>query len=207
MVNTPSQLNQSGIYKIQHKVNGKIYIGSAKNIRKRWKGHRAAFRRNKHHNSYLSSAFKKNGLSAFVWKVVEFVPFEKLLEREQFWLDFYQSFDRQKGYNHSPTAFSPLGVKHSLEARKNMSLAHIGIKRTKATNIKIARSQWKTVFQFDKEGNLCNTFKSLIEAEKKTGVSRQIISICCRGITHTAKGFVWSFSKTFVPYKDKRFNV
>lgn len=29
----------TGIYKIVNKINGKIYVGQAKNIKERWKGH------------------------------------------------------------------------------------------------------------------------------------------------------------------------
>jgi predicted GIY-YIG superfamily endonuclease len=206
-VNKPSQLNQSGIYKIQNKTNGKLYVGSSKNIRKRWKSHRAAFRRNKHHNNHLASAFKIYGLNGFRWEVIEFVKVNELHKREQFWLDFYRSFEKENGYNNSPTAFSPLGVKHTDEARKNMSLAHMGIKRTKAANKKIARSQWKKVFQFDNDGKLCDTFKSMLEAEKKTGISRQLISMCCRGVTNTAKGYFWSTKNKFTRKPDKRFTI
>ena len=38
----------SGIYKIINKVNGKYYVGSAKNIRGRWNGHKHLLNRNIH---------------------------------------------------------------------------------------------------------------------------------------------------------------
>lgn len=197
-----SVLNQSGVYKIQHIQNGKLYIGSAVNIRKRWKSHRSALRRNKHHNNHLASAMKKYGVSAFAWEVVEFCPVTILTEREQFWLDYYQSFKPENGYNNSPTASSPLGVRHSAASRENMRLAHLGIKRSQDANEKIRRSQWKQVFQFSLDGTLLDVFSSILEAEKRTGVSRQLISMNCRGITKSAKSFYWSFENRFVqPHK------
>ena len=37
-----------GIYKIENKVNGKVYIGQSVNIESRWKGHKSNLRNNKH---------------------------------------------------------------------------------------------------------------------------------------------------------------
>ena len=59
LVNVKSPLNQSGIYKITNKITQKIYIGSSKNIRKRWKAHRTLLNREKHYNEYLLAAYKK----------------------------------------------------------------------------------------------------------------------------------------------------
>jgi predicted GIY-YIG superfamily endonuclease len=42
----------SGIYKITNLLNGKMYIGSAVNVRKRWHQHRHGLRCNKHDNRY-----------------------------------------------------------------------------------------------------------------------------------------------------------
>ena len=46
----------SGIYKITNKVDGKFYIGSSKNLHKRWLSHRSELRRNHHCNQHLQSA-------------------------------------------------------------------------------------------------------------------------------------------------------
>ena len=42
-----------GIYKIVNSINNKIYVGSAKNIKKRWSAHKSDLNKNKHHNKHL----------------------------------------------------------------------------------------------------------------------------------------------------------
>jgi hypothetical protein len=61
----------SGVYQIRCKRNGKIYIGSALNLRARWDNHRRDLRRGSHCNPYMQNAWKLYGemnfelLSAF----------------------------------------------------------------------------------------------------------------------------------------------
>lgn len=89
----------SGIYEIENIINGKKYIGSSKNINERWMHHRKNLKHNKHENSYLQRAYNKYGVQSFQFKIIEKVALNKLLEREQFWLDKYQTYKRKNGYN------------------------------------------------------------------------------------------------------------
>ena len=155
---TNSGVEKSGIYKITNKITQKIYIGSSKNIRKRWKAHRTLLNREKHYNEHLLAAYKKYGKENFSWEVVEFIDVNNLEEREQYWIDFFGSSDRKKGYNLCPAAYSNLGLKHTDESRRNMSLAHLGHKHTSESKKKISQSQYKTVYQFDLKGNFIQKF-------------------------------------------------
>jgi group I intron endonuclease len=113
---------QSGIYQIRNTINDKIYIGSAVNIRDRWRTHRRDLNDQKHHGPHLQRAWIKYGASAFVFEVLEIVPNkEDLIRIEQQYLDQRKPFDREIGYNTSPTAGSPLGVKRSAEFRAKLS--------------------------------------------------------------------------------------
>ncbi|MGH2510529.1 MAG: GIY-YIG nuclease family protein [Ktedonobacteraceae bacterium] len=51
----------SGIYRITCAVNGKIYIGSAVNIRNRWLQHHNELRHKKHPNQKMQNAWDKYG--------------------------------------------------------------------------------------------------------------------------------------------------
>lgn len=202
---TKSQLNSSGIYKISNPTSKKVYIGSAFNIRKRWKAHRTSLRNNKHINRYLQSSVNKYGLSKFQFEVIEFIAAnenteelkEKLLSREQYWIDKFKSWDRKCGYNLSPTAGSPLGVKHSKESRARMSEAHKGIKHDKKTKEKISKSQYKSVYQICIDtGKILDKFESVIAASKKTKIQKTGISMCCRNVIRQSGGYHWTYDPT-----------
>jgi len=62
---------KSGIYKITNKINGRIYIGSAKLFKVRWSQHTSSLRSQKHSNKFLQADFNKCGEEAFVFEVVE----------------------------------------------------------------------------------------------------------------------------------------
>jgi group I intron endonuclease len=123
-----AKIKLSGIYKIQH-IDGKMYVGSAINIDKRWKLHLAQLHSNRHHSILLQRAWNKYGEVAFKFEVLEIVdnPTKELLEeREQFWMDYYQCYDPEKGYNVAIKAGTNLGIKKSKEARLKLSLARKG---------------------------------------------------------------------------------
>jgi group I intron endonuclease len=113
------KINQikSGIYGIENTVNKKIYIGSAVNLRRRFKDHRVHLKQGNHHSQKLQRAWNKYGKDVFKFSVVE--PIEdinKLIEREQYWINFYNACG-DTGYNICPTAGSCLGIIHTPERR------------------------------------------------------------------------------------------
>lgn len=111
----------SGIYQIVNEVNGKQYIGSSAELRQRRIKHFGDLRRNKHYNPYLQNAWNKYGAGAFGFNVLFLCDPKNCILFEQRYLDFHQPFKwTGKGYNLSPTAGSPLGVKRSDEFRQNM---------------------------------------------------------------------------------------
>jgi group I intron endonuclease len=121
-------------------VNGKMYVGSSGDIEKRMSDHRVALNRGSHHSVTLQRAWEKYGADAFEFSVVAVVEHpEQLLAEEQRWIDHYRCVGR-RGYNVSPTAGSPRGVKHSAEARDRMRAAKIGRKLTPEHRAKIGAS-------------------------------------------------------------------
>lgn len=114
-----------GIYKIINCINNKIYIGQSGNIEKRFKEHKNSV--NKKINIPLYRAIRKYGLNNFEFIIIEeVISVQNLDSREQFWLDHYQSYLPEKGYNIYKTASSPRGHTFSKEARKRNSDAHKG---------------------------------------------------------------------------------
>jgi group I intron endonuclease len=188
-------LNISGIYQIKNKTNGKSYIGSSINIRLRWKDHRRKLRKGIHHSKHLQSSFDKYGLDSFEFLIIEKVDdLNNLLKSEQKWIDFYQSYDRLYGYNSRKFASSNWMLSVSDETREKLKKSHLGKKRSKECHKKILASISKKVYQLDKETlEKINEFSSCKEGEEKTGIARQLISMACRGITKSAKGYCWTY--------------
>lgn len=112
---------KSGIYYIQNINNGKVYIGSAVYIPIRWRRHRSRLLCGGHCNGHLQAAWDKDGEDSFIFGIVEIVDDNDiLLDREQYWIDYYESSNREKGYNLAPVAGSMLGSKRTEEQKKKM---------------------------------------------------------------------------------------
>lgn len=80
-----------GLYRITNTVNGKYYIGSSNDIKRRWINHKNTLRRGKHRNCHLQASFNKYSADAFVFEIIEELPpdtdREVMLEIEQKLLD------------------------------------------------------------------------------------------------------------------------
>lgn len=97
--------NNQGVYKIENTETGKVYVGSSTNLTARLKYHLWKLRKGKHNNHYLQKSYNKHGEPAFEFSIIEYIEYkDKLVEQEQFWIDFYKSADRDKGYNILPTS-------------------------------------------------------------------------------------------------------
>ena len=73
----------TGIYKIRNKQNNKVYIGSAVDIKKRWRDHKWHLKENKHHNPHLQFSFNKYGLENFEFIIELECNFNYLLIEEK----------------------------------------------------------------------------------------------------------------------------
>ena len=113
----------SGIYIIQNCINNKCYTGSSFQIEKRWIVHKSQLSNSKHQNPHLQNAWNKYGEAAFKFWIAEEVPDKnQLLEREQWWLDMFESV-----YNIRKLANNNLGLRYSLPFRHKDSLHKINI--------------------------------------------------------------------------------
>ena len=86
-----------GIYKIQNKINKKVYIGQSVDIEKRWTVHKRLLNKNKHHNNHLQNAWNKYTEKNFIFTIVEKCSIDSLNSREQYWIAVNDSYNN--GYN------------------------------------------------------------------------------------------------------------
>jgi len=114
------------IYKITNIINNKFYIGSAVDFKKRKSSHLYYFK-NQKHQDYFQKAYNKYGEENFLFEVLEIVENKnKLLEREQFYLDSLTPWRRNIGYNIAKIAGSQLGFKHSEKTKLLLSKIQTG---------------------------------------------------------------------------------
>lgn len=113
----------TGVYLITFKnsESGKIYVGSAaqckslrpseNGFRTRWTNHLSDLKLQKHDSKKLQFAYNKYGSENIIFEVIEYCSPETCLDREQFYIDFYNSYNY--GYNSRPKAENQLGFRHS----------------------------------------------------------------------------------------------
>lgn len=112
----------SGIYVVRNSVNGRVYVGSAVNLAKRWGAHRQRLNQGTHQSPRLQSAWNKYGEDAFSFEIIEIIERkEDLVAREQVHLD--DAFASGLCYNLARIAGNTLGVKHTDAAVAKMVLA------------------------------------------------------------------------------------
>lgn len=114
---------RSGIYKIS--INSRTYIGSATDLYGRKKRHLHDMRKNKHCNRNIQNHVNKYGINKASFSVLEYVEIDKLIEREQFFIN-----SMKPSLNICNVASSSLGYKHTDEAKKKMSKSGKGLQRS-----------------------------------------------------------------------------
>lgn len=89
------------IYKISNNFDNKLYIGltTKTNAKERWYQHRYLARHlSSSDKSYLHHSMNEHGVDNFTFEVIEEDENELLPEREQYWIDYYNSYI-PNGYN------------------------------------------------------------------------------------------------------------
>lgn len=206
-----------GIYKITNKINQKSYIGSAagkRGVIDRWYQHKSQLKNKRHSNNFLQKAYNKYGAENFIYEIIEECSPELCLEREQFYLDLFKSYDSNNGYNLCRKAGNTLGRSHSLETRKKISdnriygepankgrvMGDVFIKK-----VSLAQRQSKICQENIKKLNTSKR-KPVIGVHSITGEVLKLshagadprfinsgIQQCCKGKFKTYKGYKWSY--------------
>lgn len=129
--------NGSCIYKIE--TEGGFYIGSSVNWKNRKSGHLMHLRKNIHVNTMLQRAFHKYGEDGLVFSIVEYCHPDKLLEREQYYIDTLSP-----KYNIAKVAGRMTGYKFTDEqkARFRESLLKNSTKEERSERGRKARAAW-----------------------------------------------------------------
>lgn len=100
------------IYVIQNRKDLKIYIGQTKYPQRRWRQHRNSAKRCKRgiigsSTILISRAMAKHDVDNFEFQIIEECSVDEINDAERFWISFFGTQHRRKGYNLSPGGDSP----------------------------------------------------------------------------------------------------
>lgn len=134
------------IYSFTNLINGKVYIGSTNDVGIRLRNHKYhAHTSKKYRHYYIYQAMNKYGWDNFKFEVIEECCVLPIIrnERENYWINFYNTLDKEFGYNMrladnkvisddtiNKMRQAKLGKKHTDEQNKNKSKIMTGNKRS-----------------------------------------------------------------------------
>lgn len=187
-----------GIYGIQNTATGKIYVGSSYDVKHRLASHKSILRKGKG-NQHFQNAWDKHGEDSF-----EFLILEKLRQditktqlefQEQWWMDRYQSYKCDKGFN-----------------IRKIATNNKGMKITNTSNMKAAtiKRKGKRCILYDSNGDFVKECETQDEAaEFVTGKRQKGAYYGYQSRRHVFYNFylvpyVEGYSKKFIPDPIKR---
>lgn len=91
---------------------------------------RQLLRLQRHPNAHLQAAWNKYGAENFEFVVIERCRKDLTIQCEQKWIDYYQSFRKELGYNKTSLATGGPAFEITEETRRKMSLGRKGKKLT-----------------------------------------------------------------------------
>ncbi|RUS34420.1 hypothetical protein BC938DRAFT_480575 [Jimgerdemannia flammicorona] len=186
--------NPSGIYAFICIPTKKVYIGSSLNLRKRFSQHISGVRT----NILLKRAITKYGLDNFCFVIMEYCPPERLLEREQVYLDFVST---EFKFNFLTVAGSTLGYKHTTDAKLAMSGENhplFGKQRSAETRALISLSSTGRVLSEETRSQISESLKAKdlsgennpFFGHRHSEETREAMSIALSGSNHYMFGKV-----------------
>lgn len=198
-------MGNSGIYLITNTVTKNRYVGSATHVGRRFNEHKSDLRHKKHHSQHLQKAWNKHGEDVFKFEVLAKCPKEYLIKLEQFFIDTLKP-----EYNILRKAGSPLGYKHTDEARKKISVLNKGRVHSEQSRINMSigqkksgiskkilaqfqKQRQKTVYQYTIDGIFIKKHDSVAAAAKIIGITLQAIAHAARGCGKSCAGFQWRY--------------
>lgn len=198
LTNTYFLKNKPGIYQIINLINGKTYVGSSVNLERRLNEYLNPLyisRNLKKGNSKILKALLKYDYINFEFKILEFIEFETstkserrnlLLNKEQYFIN-----EIKPEYNINQEAGNNLGRIYDQEVRRKMSLAKKGKPGNKKGAILSLESRAlfreksgmaTGITMLNENNEILEKFESIQIASEITGISRNRISRCARGI-------------------------
>lgn len=179
-----------GIYSINNLINGKRYIGKSKDVNKRIWSHFNLLKKDeptRSVNRHLYASVRKYGIENFTWEVLE--SFSELNEtlladREVYWMEFYNTTDRDFGYNLVKDSSSSVVVhpetieifRKTMKGEGNSNYGNYWTDEQKSNMSEIAKERHKNGFYGDEwKAKLSESSKQIwLDEEKKAAMARKV---------------------------------
>lgn len=203
-----------GIYKIENKINNKVYIGQSTNIQKRWKEHLNNYETHRYDYA-IYKAMEKYGIENFSFEVLEECSIEQISEKEQYWIKHFNSYNN--GYNMTLGGDGVSSIDYQEirnlwekeysekeiceKLNKNSSVISQILKKLDIDSQEIKeRSKkhlQKEVEQYSLDGQYINTFSCAEEVELKLKINaRNIQNVCnVKSQYKSAGGYIWKYKE------------
>ena len=114
----------AGVYQIFNTETNKRYIGSSIDVERRLKEHKRNLKAHRHNNQHLQNAWNKYE-EYLIFEPLEYCEPDQCLKLEQQYIDYYDSANREFGYNIDAQAASA-GKHLSEETKQKLSVARKG---------------------------------------------------------------------------------
>lgn len=203
------------IYKWTNLINGKVYIGKSVDIAKRLREYRHEV--NRGHQRPIISALRKYGFENFQFEIIEDcdnLSNEELLQKEQYWIDYYQSKDKTKGYNLLDACETPAesfsqgskNVKARLNEEKVLNIREMifiqNIKPTEVYKMYASEISWDAFTKAYRGHTWTNVDTSMIrninsEIERKGNPKAKLTKEQVKEIRRLAEEEGWTISEIY----------
>ena len=199
-VNSSKRFSFGCIYLWTNLINGKHYVGQTVNFYQRIQRYKKGLI-----NSYMKEDIDKYGMENFKVEILEKIEDisneDFLTEREQYWMDYYQSYDLEKGYNIFDVAGNVCYLKRSDTIKERFcgegngmyGKHHSDETKRKIAESKIGKTHAPTHFKRVRCVETGKIYNSQSEAAQEYGITSAAISLVCKGKNKTAKKMHWEF--------------
>lgn len=191
------------IYKITNLINNKIYIGQTivpEPIR--WQQHIFwAYNNPNNDCPALCNAIKKYGKKNFKREILERVKNEELNDKEIYYIDLYNSTNKEIGYNISSGGsghqkFSDEEIIEAYKELKSVPVVANLLGASRSCILKRVKSlelycQPRTVLQYTFNGDLIGIYENYAQAKKETGLDLPKLIPS----HHYGCGYIWIYKK------------